>query len=84
MATELAQAYVQIIPSADGISGKLQSLLGGEAQSVGASVGGIFSGALGSAVQMGVNAIAGLSNAVIGFANQQLMLECHLIHQCHK
>lgn len=53
MATELAQAYVQIIPSADGISGKLQSLLGGEAQSVGASVGGIFSGALGSAVQMG-------------------------------
>lgn len=67
MATELAQAYVQIIPSADGISGKLQSLLGGEAQSVGASVGGIFSGALGSAVQMGVNAIAGLSNAVIGF-----------------
>lgn len=67
MATELAQAYVQIIPSADGISGKLQSLLGGEAQSVGASIGGIFSGALGSAVQMGVNAIAGLSNAVIGF-----------------
>ena len=29
MATEIAQAYVQIIPSADGIAGNLTNLLGG-------------------------------------------------------
>mgnify|MGYP003254333696 CR=1 FL=1 len=31
----LASAYVQIIPSADGISGKLAEVMGGEAASAG-------------------------------------------------
>ena len=35
MATELAKAYVQIIPSAEGIGGKLNGLLGGEAAAAG-------------------------------------------------
>ena len=37
--TELAKAYVQIIPSADGIKGKLSNALGGEASSAGDSAG---------------------------------------------
>ncbi len=37
--TELAKAYVQIIPSADGIKGKLSSALGGEATIAGNSAG---------------------------------------------
>ena len=37
--TELAKAYVQIIPSADGVKGKIQEALGGEAESAGKSAG---------------------------------------------
>lgn len=39
MATELAKAYVQIVPSARGIKGAIEKELGGEAQSAGASAG---------------------------------------------
>lgn len=39
MATELGKAYVQIIPSARGISGKIQSAIGDEAESAGSSAG---------------------------------------------
>ena len=35
MAIELAKAYVQIIPSAEGISGKLESELNGPAEEAG-------------------------------------------------
>lgn len=37
--TELAKAYVQIVPSADGVKGKIQEALGGEAESAGRSAG---------------------------------------------
>lgn len=37
--TELAKAYVQIIPSADGVKGKIQEALGEEAESAGKSAG---------------------------------------------
>lgn len=39
MATEVAQAYVQIIPSAKGIKNSLTKTLGGEASSAGSSAG---------------------------------------------
>ena len=39
MATELAQAYVQIIPSAKGISGSIRNQLDPEAESAGQSAG---------------------------------------------
>lgn len=38
--TELGKAYVQIVPSAQGISGSIQKLLGGKADSAGEAVGG--------------------------------------------
>ena len=40
MATELAKAYVQIIPSAQGISGKIQQVIDPEAEPAGESFGG--------------------------------------------
>ena len=50
MATELAKAYVQIVPSAKGISGMLQQELSGEVSSAGDSagrtLGDCFKGAL--------------------------------------
>ena len=39
MATELGQAYVQIMPSAKGIKGSIEKTLGGEAASAGKSAG---------------------------------------------
>lgn len=39
---DLAKAYVQIIPSADGISGGIEKALGGEAKSAGESAGSSF------------------------------------------
>lgn len=68
MATELAKAYVQIIPSAEGISGKIQQAIDPEAEPAGASFGGKLVGklkgiiataaigkALGSAISEGAN-----------------------------
>ena len=40
MATELAKAYVQIIPSAKGISGGIQKEIDPEADAAGSSFGG--------------------------------------------
>lgn len=46
MATELAKAYVQIVPSAQGIQGALSSALDGEATAAGTSAGNKLGGAL--------------------------------------
>lgn len=51
MATELAKAYVQIVPSAQGISGKISEALGGEASSAGAKAGNSVAGSLGKALK---------------------------------
>lgn len=50
---ELGKAYVQIIPSATGIKGKLVSLLGGEAGSAGGTAGKRFSGTFGNVLKAG-------------------------------
>lgn len=46
MATEVGQAYVQIIPSAKGISGSIQSIINKEAGSAGKSGGSLLSNGL--------------------------------------
>jgi hypothetical protein len=66
MATELAKAYVQIVPSAEGISGSLSNVLGSEASEAGKSAGGKFSSAMGGALKTGAAAIAGIGTAAIG------------------
>ena len=48
--TEIAKAYVQIIPSADGIKGSLTEELGGEAESAGNSAGLNIVGAIKGAI----------------------------------
>lgn len=59
MATELAKAYVQIIPSARGIKGQLESQMGGEVQSAGNSLGKSLGGAIKGAI-----AAAGIGKAL--------------------
>lgn len=67
-ATELAKAYVQIVPSADGITDSMTAVLEPEAdragQQAGAKFSGGFSGGISSAVQMGVGAIGTVVSAV--------------------
>ena len=63
MATELAKAYVQILPSADGIKGKLSNVLGGEASAAGDSAGQIAGNSLGSTIKR-VIAAAGIGAAL--------------------
>lgn len=67
-ATELAKAYVQIVPSADGITDSMTAVLEPEAsragQQAGAQFSGGFSGGISSAVQMGVGAIGTVVSAV--------------------
>lgn len=66
-ATELAKAYVQIVPSADGITDSLSSVLDPEAeragQSAGAKLSGGFSGGIASAAQIGIGAIGAIAAA---------------------
>ena len=59
LATELGQAYVQIMPSAKGIKGSIEKELGGEATSAGKSVGGKIAGAI-----KGVVVAAGIGKAI--------------------
>lgn len=59
MATELGQAYVQIMPSAKGISGSISKELGGEATSAGKSAGLNIAGAI-----KGVIVAAGIGKAL--------------------
>ena len=75
MATELAKAYVQIIPSAKGMQGMLANELGGEADNAGSSSGSkIVSGikkaigaaALGKAISMSVSEGAELEQSIGG------------------
>lgn len=61
--TELAKAYVQIIPSAQGIKGKLTNILGGEADEAGKSAGKTLGGSLGSVIKKTI-AAAGIGTAL--------------------
>ena len=74
MAAELGQAYVQIIPSAKGISGAIESALGGEMNGIGSNLaGGIGKGIAGAGAALaGVAATATVAAtaAVTGFGAQ--------------
>lgn len=54
MASTLATAYVQILPTTKGISGQLGEALGDEAGKAGESAGGMFAGSFGKVVKAAV------------------------------
>jgi phage-related protein len=75
MATELAKAYVQIIPSAVGIQGRIQKEIEPEADSAGSSFGGkmvgmikkvIAAAAIGKALSASINEGAALEQSLGG------------------
>lgn len=64
---DIAKAYVQIIPSAEGIKGSLTDMLGGEATSAGTMAGGAFAGGMSKALtaaKIGAGAVAATGMAV--------------------
>lgn len=69
MATELGKAYVQIIPSAKGISGMIQKEMGGEVASAGVSAGESLGSKMMGAVS-GVIAAAGIGKAIGASINE--------------
>lgn len=54
MATELAKAYVQIVPSAQGIQGAISDVMNGEANSAGEKSGKSLASSLGGALKKGI------------------------------
>ena len=69
-ATELAKAYVQIVPSADGITDSMTAVLAPEAetagQKAGSSFSGGFTGGIASAVKTGIGVIGSVASTVAG------------------
>lgn len=74
MATKLAKAYVQIVPSAKGIKGSISQALGGEAGNAGKSAGETFSGKLVSTIKT-VIAAAGIGTALVKTITEGAALE---------
>ena len=70
MATELAKAYVQIIPSAQGISGKIQQAIEPDAEVAGTSFGGKLVGKI-----KGVIAAAAIGKALASTISEGAALE---------
>ena len=79
--TNLGKAYVQIMPSADGIAGSIRSVLAPEVAAAGKAadgqlsgafqgIGGKITGALKTAAKVGGVAIAGAGTAAVGLAKQ--------------
>ena len=60
---DIAKAYVQIVPSADGIQGKLAEVMGGEAESAGKSAGSTFANVFSGALKTGGKIMAGMGAA---------------------
>lgn len=74
MATELAKAYVQIIPSAQGIKGKLGETLGGEAKEAGKSAGNSLGSSMASTIK-NVLATAAIGKALAAAVSEGAALE---------
>lgn len=74
MATELGKAYVQIIPSAKGISGMIQKEIGGEVASAGVSAGESLGSKMVGAIS-GVIAAAGIGKAFSAAINEGAALQ---------
>ncbi|MBF9651502.1 PblA [Streptococcus pseudopneumoniae] len=74
MATELGKAYVQIIPSAKGISGMIQKEMGGEVASAGVSAGESLGSKMIGAVS-GIIAAAGIGKAIGASINEGAALQ---------
>lgn len=63
---ELGKAYVQIVPSAEGIGGQIEAALAPEAKSAGMNLGNSLGGNIGNAIMGSAALVAGATAAVSG------------------
>lgn len=70
--TTIATAYVQILPSAEGIKGKLSDALGGEVESAGRGLAGKLGGGLSTGLKAAGAAIAAGATAAVAAGKQAL------------
>lgn len=68
MSESLAKAYVQIIPTSQGLGGAISNILNPEAEKAGLSAGNLLGGAIGKGLQLGGAAITAATAAVGAFA----------------
>lgn len=66
MATDLGKAYVQIVPSAEGISGSIANIIDPEATSAGKKAGINIAGGIGSALKGATTVVAAGATALTG------------------
>ena len=78
MATEIAKAYVQIIPSTKGIKDKLTEALGGEAKSAGKSSGASAAQSFGESLKSGLGSAA----STLGGADSRGGRDCSGLGGC--
>ena len=76
MPTEIAKAYIQLVPTMQGVKSALTKDLGSEAESAGASAGGSFSkafgGAIGTVGKVAAGAIAAAAAAAAKLASDAI------------
>ena len=77
--TTLGKAWVQIVPSAKGISGSISNLLGEEAQSAGVSAGTSLGNSMVDAIK-GVVAAAGIGTAVKSSIDAGMNFDSEMAH----
>ena len=70
--TNLGTAYVQIVPSAQGISGSISNVMSGEASAAGEKTGGLFSKVFSSKIGKGALIAGGMIAAGIGVGTAAL------------
>lgn len=74
--SDIGKAYVQIIPTAEGIKGRLEQAISGEASSAGSKAGSAISGgigkALGGVAKITAGAVAATSTAVSALAKESV------------
>lgn len=66
MATELGKAFVQIVPSAQGIGGSISNILGNEAETAGKKAGVSIAGGIGTALKTATGVVAAGATALTG------------------
>lgn len=77
--TTLGKAWVQIVPSAEGISGSISRILDGEAASAGVSAGSAIGGSMADAIK-GAIAAAGIGTAIKSSIDAGMNFDSEMAH----
>ena len=72
MAETIGQAYIEIIPSADGVSSKIEKEMSGAGSKSGVAFSAAFGGAAGVAMSKALSGVEAIGGAVVDFAKESV------------